>query len=113
MNIAWPALLRLTGDAELQVVLDQQDWNHDSHLHATHYLPTDVLIDAAGQIYGLQHREGHLVVPRPTGHAATLDEIVTAVQAHSAQAGSCCAVKFSANSIREAIAAIATPRCPG
>lgn len=107
MTIAWPALLRFTGAAELLVVHDQAQWDYDPHLHAAYYLPTDVLIDAEGKIYDLQCRARQRVVPHATGNTATLVEVIAAVQAHAAQAGFCCVAKFSAASIREAITAVA------
>lgn len=111
MGIAWPALLRLTGEAELLVVRDQAQWDGDPHLHAAHYLPTDVLIDAEGGIHGLRREAHGRVALQPTGHTVTLAEVVAAVQAHAAQAGSCCVAKFSAASIREAIMAVDDGRC--
>jgi hypothetical protein len=111
MNVAWPALLRLTGEAELLVVHDQAQWEGDPHLQLAHYLPTDALIDADGKIHSLQREANGRVVPQPTRHTATLAEVITAVQAHAAQAGSCCVAKFSAASIREAIMAVEDGRC--
>ena len=111
MSVAWPALLRLTGEAELLVVHDRVQWESDPHLHAAHYLPTDVLIDAEGKIHGLQREPDGRVVPQITGKTAALAEVIADVQAHAAQAGSCCVAKFSAASIREAIMAVDDGRC--
>lgn len=111
MSIAWPALLRLTGEAELLVVHDQAQWDGDPHLHAAHYLPTDVLIDAEGAIHRLRRETHGPVALQSTGHSATLAEVIADVQAHAAQAGSCCVAKFSATTIREAIAAVEDGRC--
>jgi hypothetical protein len=111
MSVAWPALLRLTGEAELLVVQDQAQWDGDPHLHAVHYLPTDVLIDAAGVIHGLRRETHGRIALQPTGQMVTLAQVIADVQAHAAQAGSCCVAKFSAASIREAIAAVEDGRC--
>jgi hypothetical protein len=92
-------------------VHDQSQWEGDSHLHLAHYLPTDALIDADGKIHSLQREANGRVVPQPTRHTVTLAEAITAVQAHAAQAGSCCVAKFSADSIREAIMAVEDGRC--
>jgi hypothetical protein len=111
MSIAWPALLRLTGEAELLVVRDQAQWEADPHLHAAHYLPTDALMDAEGKIYSLQREAHGRVALQATGRIATLAEVIADVQAHAAQAGSCCVAKFSAATIHEAIAAVEDGRC--
>lgn len=111
MEIMWPALLRLSGEAELQVVHDALQWDSDPHLHAAHYLPSDALIDAEGRIYMLERTMEGRASPVFTGEHASLETVVAAIQAHAAQSGSCCAAKFSAATIREAIAAVEDSRC--
>lgn len=111
-TIAWPALLRLHGEAELQVIHDQHEWDHTSHWHTSHYVPADVLIDSTGMLYDLQTRRLGRVIPAPTGAKATLEEILTAVQAHAAQMSACCAAKVAVSSIAQAIASVDAPRCP-
>jgi predicted NAD/FAD-binding protein len=107
--ITWPAMLRLTGEAELAYLHDQADW--DMHAHGSHYLATDVLIDAAGAIYTLERGTDGNIRPQATGKSAALDEVVDAVRGHAAQLGSCCVAKFSASSIPEAIAAVRSFHC--
>lgn len=111
MDIAWPAFLHLTGDAELQVVHDRNMWEQDPHLHAAHYLPTDVLIDSAGNRYALKRLSGKQVTLETTGQAATLQEVIHLIRAHEEQQGSCCVAKFLAPSIRDAIAALDSRHC--
>jgi hypothetical protein len=111
MEIVWPALLRLSGEAELQVVHDAMQWSSDPHLHGAHYLPSDTLIDAEGRVYALDCKTEGRVSPVFTGEKASLETVVTAVQAHAAQMGSCCVAKFSVSSIREAIDAVEDGRC--
>lgn len=111
MSIAWPALLRLSGEAELQVVQNQAEWDADPHLHAAHYLADDILIDAEGHIHALQPQTNRRVLPVATGEVASLQEVIAYVQAHSAQMGACCVAKFSASTIREAIASVTQRHC--
>lgn len=111
MEIVWPALLRLSGDAELQVVRDALQWESDPHLHAAHYLPADTLIDVEGHVYALDRKTEGRVSPVFTGEKVLLETVIAAVQAHAAQMGSCCVAKFSASTIGEAIAAVEDGRC--
>jgi hypothetical protein len=108
-SITWPAMLRLTGEAELAYLHDPADW--ERHVHGSNYLATDVLIDASGAIYTLERGTDGNLRPQATEKSATLDEIVDAVRAHAAQMGSCCVAKFSATSIPEAIAAVRSFHC--
>lgn len=111
MEVVWPALLRLTGEAELLVVHDAHGWNSDPHLHAAHYLPSDMLLDAEGRLYTLERQADGRIHPAATGATASLEEVIATVQAHAAQMGACCVAKFSAATIREAIAAVEDGRC--
>lgn len=107
MSIAWPALLRLHGEAELTAFHDQAAWERE--MHTTHYLPEDALIDAEGNLYTIQSPSA---LPIATGQRISLAEVVALVQAHAAQRGDCCVAKFSAASIRDAIEAVSEELCP-
>ena len=104
--IAWPAIIKYSGDAELAFVDSQSAWDADRHLHGARYEKSDALIDSKGEIYALlNHAKSH-VQPEPTGKFASLDEVLELVRAHAAQSGACCVAKFSASSVEEAVRSV-------
>jgi hypothetical protein len=105
-SIAWPAIIKYAGQAELAYVKDQTEWDADEHLHGFGYEKTDVLIDSNGEIYTLSHVMNGSVRPKPAGEVVLLEEVIEMVRAHAAQMGACCVSKFYASSIYEAVCAV-------
>lgn len=105
-SVAWPAIVKYAGAAELTYVASQTIWDADAHLHGARYEQGDVLIDSNGGIYAFLNGPKHLATPIATGQSARLEEVLDMVRAHAAQAGACCVAKFYAASIREAIEAV-------
>lgn len=105
-SIAWPAIVKYAGQAELAYVNDQTEWDADVHRHGLRYEKDDMFIDSKGEIYTLSNALNGSVRPTPTGKHALLAEVIEMVRAHAAQMGTCCVSKFYASSIYEAVCAV-------
>ena len=101
--VTWPAVISISGDAELIYVADQHDWEDAAELHLLAYDEADYLLDACGSAYRLTTKEDNRVMPEPTGETRTLTEVLGLVKAHAAQSGSCCVSKLYAPTIQAAI----------
>ncbi|HSH73942.1 MAG TPA: DUF4144 family protein [Methylophilaceae bacterium] len=102
--IHWPAIIHFSGDAELVFILNQSQWLEDQDLHSQHYHTADRLIDSDGNLYALTSRIDGKIVPVADGAQIALIALIDLIRAHASQDGQCCVSKFSADSIREAIA---------
>jgi hypothetical protein len=101
--VTWPAVISISGDAELIYVADQHDWEDAAELHLPAYDEADYLLDARGSAYRLTTKADNRVMPEPTGERRTLPEVLGLVKAHAAQSGSCCVSKLYAPTIQAAI----------
>ncbi|GAA3532557.1 DUF4144 family protein [Zobellella aerophila] len=104
--VAWPAIIKYSGEDELSYIGSQSEWELDAELYAASLEAGDSLIDGQGQIYALVKNDQQRVVPRPSGQSATLAELVTLLRGHAAQSGVCCVAKLNARTIAEAIALV-------
>ena len=100
--ITWPAALHYAGQAELEYIADLAHWQRLAETHALRLHADDLLIDSAGRRYRLTNAGALL----PLEGRLSLDDAVTLLRLHQAEAGHCCVAKFSANSIAECIAAL-------
>lgn len=99
--VNWPAIIKLSDEAELIYVRDQTQWYREE-LHHVDFDETDHLIDSSGHIFTLLGRVNNCVNPEPAGKVMTLHEILGLIKAHAAQKGSCCVAKLYARTIKEA-----------
>jgi len=104
--IHWPAIIQLTGEAELTYIANQSLWDQDMHLHAIHYEAADRLIDSDGVAYALTRKEGGKVTPERSDTTVALDTVIQLIRAHAAQIRLCCIAKISAGSFQEAISLV-------
>jgi hypothetical protein len=105
-SIAWPAIIKYAGQAELAYVKDQAAWDADALLYGFRNEKADVLIDSNGEIYTLSNVMNGSVRPEPACEVVLLEEVIEMVRAHAAQMGACCVSKFYASSIYEAVCAV-------
>ncbi|WP_116472767.1 DUF4144 family protein [Zobellella maritima] len=101
--VAWPAIIKYSGEDELSYIGSQSEWELDAALYALSLEEGDRLIDGQGLVYALDKNTRHKLVPRPSGESATLADIITLVRNHAAQSGACCVAKLNARTISEAI----------
>ena len=100
--INWPAIIKLSDEAELLYVSSQAEWGSDAGLHSFNYDESDSLIDTTGQTFTLTKRLNNIVQPELTMDTKQLKEILGLVKGHASQMGSCCVSKLYAPSISEA-----------
>jgi hypothetical protein len=108
--VDWPGIIKHSDDAELVYVCDQAEWDNDADLHHSEYDESDVLIDSAGQVFGLRRRENGVVEPEPREGSMSLPQILGLIKAHAACRGSCCVAKIYAPSIADAFRIVASLR---
>ncbi|MCW9015143.1 MAG: DUF4144 domain-containing protein [Gammaproteobacteria bacterium] len=106
--INWPAIIKLSDDAELIYVSDQAEWDNDTELHCFVYDETDYLIDSSGHIFKLTNRTNNCAIPDSTDNTLQLTEILGLIKAHAAQQGSCCVAKLFAPTISDAYKIVAS-----
>ena len=104
----WPAVIKVSDDAELIYIASESAWHEDTDLHDFAYEEHDRLIDAAGNLFTLNQRRQGRVHPRPTGRSLALQEVLGLVKAHAALKGSCCVAKLYAPTIEEAFRIVAS-----
>ena len=103
--IAWPALLHYAGQAELEYVADAASWQRLANAHQLRLHRDDRLIDSAGKLYRPIQHSDHIELQATGAHIA-LNDAISLIQQHQADAGQCCVAKFSAGSIAACIAAL-------
>ena len=101
--VNWPAIIKLSDDAELTYVSDQTEWDNDVDLHYYEYDEADYLVDSYGKTYTLNETQSFYIEPEPNGDSKSLQEILGLVKEHASQQGSCCAEKLNAPSIVDAL----------
>lgn len=89
-RLEWPMLLQQAGEAELEVVRDQDEWALDPAHHARPYQPEDRLIDSTGVEYRLEFtrssgRGQNAILP--TGRRYTPKEVESIAERHIVNAG--------------------------
>lgn len=89
-RLEWPMLLQYAGEAELEVVRDQDEWALDPDHHARPYQPEDRLIDSAGVEYRLEFtrssgRGQNAILP--TGRRYSSKEVESIAERHVVSAG--------------------------
>lgn len=99
--ITWPAIIKFEADDELLFIADAAQWNGDSDLHSADYHSSDILIDAAGLIYHLNHQSNSKIIPQSTHQVIELSSAIELVKAHFSAIGACCSAKLSARSFEE------------
>ena len=104
--IDWPAVIVFDGDTELTYIANQEQWLHDTELHAMTYRDTDVLIDSQGQLFSLQSGNNGAIEPKALKQRIELQRFVRLVQVHAAACGECCIQKISFNNISEGLSLI-------
>ncbi|MFA6179709.1 MAG: DUF4144 family protein [Candidatus Methylopumilus sp.] len=106
--IHWPAIIQLTGEAELTYIENQSLWDRDMHLQAINYEASDRLIDSYGVAYALSRKADGKVIPERSETIVALDTVIQLIRAHAAQIGLCCIAKISAGSFQEAISLVSS-----
>jgi len=101
-SVAWPAVLKHSGDDELIYISSAEKWQDDTELHQAEYDQADVLIDSAGAMFSLVNKQGDYTPPEFRDERMSLEELLGLVKAHAAQQGSCCVAKLYAATISDA-----------
>ena len=105
MSIAWPAVIKYSGEDELLFIKDESTWLADDDLSAYVYDVNDMLIDSNGSLYCLNYhvknRQTHVkallkVVP--------IDQFEGWVKNHLALLNQCCSSKLTLLSITDGLA---------
>jgi hypothetical protein len=104
-QVAWPGIIKYSGDAELVYVASRTRWESDSALRCDHYHRDDRLIDTTGASFRLTALRDGGVMPESTGEILSLEAVVMLLKEHAAQSGACCVAKLGASSVAEAIRA--------
>lgn len=102
-RIAWPGIIKYSGDAELVYVASRARWESDATLRYDRYHRDDRLIDTTGACFRLAALRDGCVMPEFTGEILSLEEVVVLLKEHAAQSGTCCVAKLGASSVAEAI----------
>jgi hypothetical protein len=108
LHVHWPAIIHYHGQAELAFIFDQVAWESAQYLQALRYHASDVLIDVEGALYQLVNAEVGNPGLQSLNKKASLQQVIEMIRGHAAEVGACCVAKFSAVSIEEAIASLAS-----
>ena len=89
-RVAWPAVLKYPGSAELVIVDDYEEWTLDPDVYGRQYAPNDVLIDSAGTEYRIEcdgAAPRGRARPEPTGKIVVPSEFLKLAEQHLAASG--------------------------
>ena len=100
-SVAWPAIIKYSGDDELAYVRDWQQWQADEDLNSGFFESSDRLLDSHGQLFVLSVNAGQPVTPVLTDETITDDQLANWMRNHFAVTGACCVAKISVTSLAE------------
>lgn len=102
MSIAWPAIIKYSGEDELLFIKDESTWLADDDLSAYAYDESDVLVDSNSAIYSLDYdvkiERTHIKAQQT---AVSLDQFEVWVKNHLVLLNQCCSSKLSLLSITD------------
>lgn len=96
----WPAVVRLAADAELALVLDNEQWRALCAGYGSGFPADSVLVDSAGIAFDLSHDD------RAAIREVSVHELTTLVREHASVLGHCCVSKLYASNAADAIALV-------